>query len=152
MAWITQCVLLVGIIAVAVNEHLKRRADRKVRDRDYRRKVYVNFVTATGSRQAVNNQSEANQLIRELGVALATMRITSTPPVINTAQCVYDIVRAYLHGIFIGNDINRYYTIVLEDASGFKDALDAFIAAARREDECDSWVRSARAPRIRLDE
>jgi len=116
----------------SVNEDRKRQHERILRNRDYRRQVYVNFITATGSRNATKGAGEASQLVRQLGVALATMRITSTDPVIDTAQRVFDIVRGYFVGIYDGNEMDRYYTVVLEDVSGFREALDTFIAAARR--------------------
>jgi hypothetical protein len=129
--------VLVAQWRASVNEDRKRQHERMLRTRDYRRQVYVNLVTATGKRDAPSNQAQAQHLARELGVALATMRITSTQPVTDAAQPVYDMVWDHLHRMHDGNEKDRLYAVQMWDSERYRNAIDAFIEAARREDHGD---------------
>jgi hypothetical protein len=126
--------VLVAQWRASVNEDRKRQHERLLRNRDYRRNVYVMFITLASSREVLDGLPEANERLRELGVALATMRITSSKRVMDAAYQVYDAASKYIDSARSANPMDHFYSAVA-DAPGMRLALDSFIEAARQEDD-----------------
>jgi hypothetical protein len=124
------------------------RHERALRDRQYRRQVYVDFITAYDSRKVLDANSVAHAartVLHGMDIAFATMRITSTPAVIAAADQVRQVTRQHFCAMHDANKYDRYWAAMLEDAGWLRPAMDAFIEAARKEDTAidleDTWTR-----------
>lgn len=126
---------IVQIIAGERRENHNQDHERKLRNMDYRRQVYVNFTTAAGELRHVKDVKDANRVLDELGVALATMRIVSTDAVITAADDYYGRARMRIKSKYDSTDADRIAVAAQEDAGWFHRSLTEFIEAARREDQ-----------------